>query len=225
VGGIIYTFSVVVGWVFEGELNQRWERQRMERQIVQISDHFIVCGYGRVGRQIAAELHHEHRPLVVIDVHAPSLERARDAGLLIVPGNATEDATLHQAGIERARCLITAVANDADNIFVTLSARALRPNLPIVARANYDDAAAELRRAGATQVSPRTPWQDGRWPSWRCAPPRWTSSSPSCAASTPTCSWRTSGSPQAPPSSASTSSSPAVNMPAMPSCWPCNATA
>ena len=152
VGCITYFFGVVMALVFEGQLNQKLERRRMERHIEQISDHFIICGYGRVGRQIAFELRRERRPFAVIDVNQLSLELASEDGLLGEPGNATEDAVLNHAGIMRARALITAVASDADNIFVTLSARSLRPDLPIVARANFDDAAGKLRRAGATQV-------------------------------------------------------------------------
>ena len=94
----------------------------------------------------------EGRPVEVIDTDEAALREAAWDGLLTVAGNATEDETLLRAGIERAGGLITAVATDADNVFVTLSARALRPDLPIVARANNDGAVAKLRRAGATQV-------------------------------------------------------------------------
>ncbi len=152
VGAIFYAFSSMMGFVFEGQLTQRWERRRMERRVGQLSDHFILCGYGRMGRQIARDLLQERATFVVTDVNQSSLDLAARDGLLVVYGNATEDDVLRRAGIERARGLITAVANDADNIFVTLSARALRPDLPIVARANYDDAVHKLRRAGATQV-------------------------------------------------------------------------
>ncbi len=152
VGAIFYAFSSVTGFVFEGQLTQRWERRRMERRVGQVGDHFILCGYGRMGRQIARDLLREGVGFVVTDVNQASLDVAANDGLLVVYGNATEDDVLRRAGIERARGLITAVANDSDNIFVTLSARALRPDLPIVARANYDDAVHKLRRAGATQV-------------------------------------------------------------------------
>ncbi len=152
VAGLWYVLSMLVGLMVEGQVTQRWERRRMERRIEGMRDHLIVCGYGRVGRQIVQELRRERRPVVVLDVNPPSLEEAAREGLLVVHGNATEDETLRRAGIERARGLITAVANDADNVFVTLSARALRPDLPIVARANFDDAVPKLRRAGATQV-------------------------------------------------------------------------
>jgi len=152
VGTISYSLSVLIGSMVEGNLTQRWERRRMERRVHHVRDHHIVCGYGRVGRQIVEEFGREGRQMVVIDVNQASLTDASAAGNWVVYGNATEDDTLRRAGIERARGLITAVASDADNIFVTLSARALRPDLPIVARANQADAIPKLRRAGATQV-------------------------------------------------------------------------
>jgi len=152
VGAISYVFSVAVGVVVEGNLSRRWDRRRMERRVQGFQGHHIVCGYGRVGRQIADEFRRERRPMVVIDVNQSSLDVAQRAGLSVVYGNATDDDTLRRAGIERADGLITAVASDADNIFVTLSARSLRPDLAIVARANHDDAVPKLRRAGATQV-------------------------------------------------------------------------
>jgi voltage-gated potassium channel len=155
--GISYTISVITGMIVQGHLTQHWGRRRMERKVGQVSDHYIICGYGRVGRQTAEELKRERTPFVVIDTNQPSLDRAAADGLLVVYGNATEDEVLHRAGIDRARGLITAVANDADNIFVTLSARSLRPDMLIVARANYEDAVRKLRLAGATRVvSPYT---------------------------------------------------------------------
>jgi voltage-gated potassium channel len=105
-----------------------------------------------VGRQIAEELRREGRSVVVIDSDPVALAEAARADLKVVAGNAAEDATLLEAGIERAAGLIAAVGADVDNLFVTLSARALRADLPIVARANHDDAIPKLRRAGATQV-------------------------------------------------------------------------
>jgi voltage-gated potassium channel len=122
-----------------------------------VSKHFVLCGYGRVGRQVAQELLREGIPFVVIDVNQESLADAAREGHLVVLGNAADDDVLRSAGLERARGLIAAVAEDADNIFVTLSARALRPDLPIVARANRLDTVRKLQLAGASRVvSPYT---------------------------------------------------------------------
>ncbi len=147
-----YSLSDLVGLMVEGQLTRQWERRRMERRRERLGGHQIVCGFGRVGRQIAEELKRDGQPVVVVDLSPVALEAAARAGLQTADGNATEDETLVAAGIERAAGLITAVATDADNVFVTLSARALRPSMPIVARANHDDAIPKLRRAAATQV-------------------------------------------------------------------------
>lgn len=149
-----YALSVMVGLIVEGHLTQQWERRRMERRLGKMAGHYIVCGFGRVGRQIADELVRDGRQVVVVDTDPEALASAVAVGdgLATVEGNATEDETLLAAGIARAGGLIAAVASDADNIFVTLSARALHPSLAIVTRANHDDAIPKLRRAGATQV-------------------------------------------------------------------------
>ena len=157
VATISYALSVMVGIVFEGQLTRRWEQRRLDRRLHHLTDHYIICGFGRVGRQTARELRREGRAIVVLDIKHAALAEAASEGMSTVFGNATEDDALRAAGIERAHGLITAVASDADNVFVALSARALRPDLLIVARANYDDAVPKLRRAGASQVvSPYT---------------------------------------------------------------------
>ena len=160
VGGIVaisYAVTVTTGLVLEGHLTNYWVHRRMQRRAARMEQHYVICGYGRVGRQIVEEFQRERCTLIVIDVNQSSLERAVADGLTVIYGNATEDDVLLRAGIMRARGLIAAVANDADNIFVTLSARALRPDMLIVARANYEDAVRKLRLAGANRVvSPYT---------------------------------------------------------------------
>jgi len=152
VGSISYVLTSLAATLFEGYVNQRWERRRMSQRVEHLSDHYIICGYGRVGHEIAAQLRRERRACLVVDLAEPALRRAARDGFPTVEGNASEDDTLRRAGFIRARGLITAVATDAENIFITLSARALKAGLPIVARANFEDAISKLRRAGATQV-------------------------------------------------------------------------
>jgi voltage-gated potassium channel len=157
VGSLFYGFGSVMSYVFEGHLLRELESRRMESRVQRVTDHFVVCGYGRVGRQVARELVREGIPLVVIDTNQDSLAQAARDGHLVVHGNAADDEVLTQAGVQRARGLIAAVAEDADNIFVTLSAHALRPELSIVARANREDAVRKLHLAGALHVvSPYT---------------------------------------------------------------------
>lgn len=129
----------------------------MREAVAGLSGHFIVCGFGRVGSTVAREFEHTGERLVVIDIMSESIERAAKAGHLVVEGDATDDATLRAAGAERARGLVTCIDSDANNVYVTLSARAMNPRLFIVARANTEGAEAKLVQAGANRVvSPYT---------------------------------------------------------------------
>jgi voltage-gated potassium channel len=149
VGTALYTFSVVLETLLEGHLSRLFGRRRMERQIEAMRGHVIVCGWGRVGRAIGAELTAAGTELVIVDLDPT---RLLDTGLPSVVGDATEDQILEQAGLRRARALVAALENDAANLFVTLSARALCPDLFIVARARVEETEEKLRRAGANRV-------------------------------------------------------------------------
>ena len=154
---LTYTLLALVGYVLEGQLGRAVGDRRMRRQIARMTEHFIVCGFGRVGSEIARDFAAENIPFVVIDLREDSLARAATEGHRTVSGNASDVAVLNAAGIPRARGLVTAMDSDADNIYVTLSARVLRPDLFIVARANQGDAEAKLRLAGANRIiSPYT---------------------------------------------------------------------
>lgn len=121
----------------------------MDRHINQMKGHTIVCGWGRVGAAVAHDLRMEGHEVVVVDANA---NRVRDLEFPTVVGDATRDETLRSAGIERARALIAALDGDADNLFVTLSGRDLRPDLFIVARARADESIGKLEHAGADRV-------------------------------------------------------------------------
>lgn len=156
-GVLTYTLLALVAYVIEGHLEAAFEERRMRRRVARMQNHFIVCGFGRVGREIAREFAEENMPVVVIDSDEPSLGRAAAEGFVVVHGDAADVETLKTAGIEKARGLVTAVDSDAANIYVTLSARVLRPEIFIVARANAGDAEPKLRLAGANRVvSPYT---------------------------------------------------------------------
>ncbi len=157
VGIIFGTVGIVAEAVLADVASGRRERARMDDAVGRLRDHFILCGYGRVGSTVARELADVRIPFVVIDVNAASLEPARREGWLVVEGDATSDAVLRAAGVARARGLITTVDSDANNVYVTLSARAMNPGLLIVARANQEGAEAKLLQAGANRaVSPYT---------------------------------------------------------------------
>jgi voltage-gated potassium channel len=149
VGTALYTFSVVLETLFEGHLQALFGRRRMERQIGTMQDHVIVCGWGRVGRAIAEELTAAGADLVVIDMDEA---RVAEAAVPAIVGDATVDRVLEAAGLLRARALVAALDNDAGNLFVTLSARSLVPDLFIVARARVEESEEKLRRAGADRV-------------------------------------------------------------------------
>ncbi len=152
VGGITYAFSALTNYVIAGELRGVLEKRKMTRQIRSMQGHYIVCGFGRVGQQVCAELQSEGQALVVVDASESSLERAKAQEYPVVAGDAGGDQVLQEAGVERAAGLVTAVDSDAANLLVVLSARALNPALLIVARANHDDTEAKLLRAGADRV-------------------------------------------------------------------------
>lgn len=146
-GTVLYTLGVVFEAIVEGSLGDQLGRRRMERQVAAVRDHVIVCGWGRVGRAIADNI--GTTAMVVVDNDSA---RGATVGGMVVLGDATDDATLREAGIERARSLVAALTDDADNLYVTLSARRLRPDLFIVARARVDAATDKLIQAGADRV-------------------------------------------------------------------------
>ncbi len=157
VGIIFGSIGIVAETIISEAASGRREARRMREAVEALGDHYVVCGYGRVGSTVISELVHTGQRFVVIDVLAPSLERAAADGHLVVMGDATDDATLRRAGIERARGLITTVDSDANNVYITLSARAMNPSLFIVARASAPGAEAKLHQAGANRiVSPYT---------------------------------------------------------------------
>lgn len=151
-GALTFVLLALIDLVIEGRLTENIGRARQLRRIRKMQGHFILCGFGRVGVEIARALAEEHVTFVIIDSDERSLKRAESEGFAFISGDAAQLDTLKQAGIERARGLITAVDSDADNIYVALSARQVRPNLFIVARANTAEAIPKLRVAGADRV-------------------------------------------------------------------------
>ena len=138
--------------IIEMELGDAFGRRRQKRMIDKLQNHFIVCGFGRVGRGAAAELQHSGVPFIVVDVRPERAEAAIAAGMLAVAADSTNDNTLRQVGVERARGLVAALATDADNLFVLLSAKGLNPGLYVAARAAEEGAEEKMKRAGADAV-------------------------------------------------------------------------
>jgi voltage-gated potassium channel len=134
--------------VFTGALAER----RRKRAIDRLEDHYIICGYGRVGRRVGDEFREAGVEFVVLDFNRDAIEHAREEGVLFIEGNGTDDDDLVEAGLQRAKGLVASSDSDVDNLYITLSARAARPSLLIVARASDEDVAEKLRRAGADRV-------------------------------------------------------------------------
>lgn len=142
-----FTEAVIQGYFQEG-IRLRQQRRLMES----LSGHYILCGFGRTGRQIASEFKAEGVSFVVVDVDATSIESARQLGYMAIQGDATLDETLVNLQIERAECLVAALTSDAENLYTLLSAKTLNPQIRAIARASTQEALKKLQRAGADAV-------------------------------------------------------------------------
>jgi voltage-gated potassium channel len=149
---IAYAGAVIVEAIAGGVLTGVLAERRRERKIERLRDHFIICGYGRVGRKVADEFRASGVRYVVLDYSAEALANAKEHGDLLIEGNATVDKDLRRAGLELAQGLVASSDSDADNLYITLSARAAVPGLYIVARASDEDAERKLMLAGADRV-------------------------------------------------------------------------
>ncbi len=157
IGGLTWMglwFALITSFIVELDLTHVFRRRRMTREIAELKDHVIVCGAGRTGRQVLQELEAMKAPWVAIERSPERVEglRGQHEHALVVEGDATHDDTLLQAGLEHARGLVACLSADTDNLFVCLSARDLKPDLTIVARAYEEETMDKLYRAGATHV-------------------------------------------------------------------------
>jgi voltage-gated potassium channel len=148
----VAVLGVLAGALIDGKLVHKSRRWSMQRRITELRDHHIICAYGRVGRAAAREFEADGVPFVVIEVKPELEEELKRDGVLYLMGNSSSEALLRAAGIHRARGLVCAVDSDAENVYITLVARSLNPNISIVARASEDAAADRLYRAGANRV-------------------------------------------------------------------------
>ncbi|MEO8596740.1 MAG: potassium channel protein [Candidatus Solibacter sp.] len=149
---IFIAIGAMTQTIIELEFGDAIGKRRNKRMIENLKDHYIICGFGRVGRGAASELQHAGVPFVVVDIDPERVERAMLAGMLAVAADSTHDQTLRHVGIERARGLVAALATDADNLFVLLSAKGLNPKIYVSTRAAEEGAEHKMRRAGADAV-------------------------------------------------------------------------
>lgn len=151
VGGALYALTGIIEYILGGYFRTTLGRRRMKARIAEFKNHFILCGYGKVGQEIARAFDEEGVSFVVIDNNPESIARLEQAGYPYIKGDATSDDVLKEAGIERARGLVSAVDSDAENTYITLSARQLKPDLFIAARGS-EEAETKLQRAGADRI-------------------------------------------------------------------------
>jgi voltage-gated potassium channel len=152
VATLFYTASTLMALVVEGGLHTRFAQRRFNRMLEALNEHFIICGYGRIGSIIADEFRKQGVPYIVIDRNSDRVHEIIERGGVAVEADASREEVLLRVGIHRARGLIAAVSTDAENVYTVLSARVLRPDLFIIARVESEDAEPKLRRAGADRV-------------------------------------------------------------------------
>jgi voltage-gated potassium channel len=152
VGTVGYTLVTAVEFMVEGRISGLMGRRKMRKDIESMLGHYILCGYGRVGQYIALDLRKAGVKFVIIERDSSVVEKALEEGLTVIKGDATDDEVLKAAGIEKAKGLVSALSSDAENLYVTLTARELCPHLFIVSRCNSEESESKLRRAGADRV-------------------------------------------------------------------------
>jgi voltage-gated potassium channel len=152
VGTMFFALVTLTEFFVTGDLSGVLEARRMQRKISQLNDHYLICGFGRVGQQIALDLEEADTPFVVIDDNPEIRAQAEELEVLLIEGRGSDDEVLKEAGVGRARAVIACMDSDAENIFTTLTARELRPDIQIVARAARESSERKLLRAGANEV-------------------------------------------------------------------------
>lgn len=153
--GVVALATLINGIIQDvagGYLREGLEYNRQQRMISKMSNHFIVCGYGRMGRRVCEEFASDKASFIVVEAEEESYKRAKERGFLVLNGDASTDELLLEAGIKRAKCIVCALPSDADNMFIIISARNLNPSIRTIARASSDEAAIKLKRGGANEV-------------------------------------------------------------------------
>lgn len=147
-----YTFGGVLRMMFEGELDKALGRHRLSRELSRLTEHVVICGFGRIGQELCESLAAVGEEFVVVDVDPDRIEFAIEQGYMGYQGDATADEVLDLVGVRRARVLVSALPNDAQNVFITLTARNLNAELLVIARAERRETESKLRQAGANRI-------------------------------------------------------------------------
>jgi voltage-gated potassium channel len=151
-GTMLYAVTAIVQYLLEGNLENMLGRRHMKAEIAKLKGHTILCGYGKVGKEVARVFANEQTPFVVIESDEKAYNKATDDGFLCLNTNASNDEALKEAGIMNAKSLVAALGSDADNLYVTLSAKSLKPDIFVVARVDNEESEAKLKRAGADRT-------------------------------------------------------------------------
>jgi len=159
VGFFLYVAGIVIQFMVEGRMRELMGRRKLDKKIFRLKDHYIVCGYGRIGRVLCKKINHKPFDFVVIEKDPELIPALEEDGMLYVSGDAGDEATLQKAGIERAKGLVAVLATDTDNVFLVLTARQLNAGLTITARAGSQASKNKLRAAGADTVE--SPYEMG----------------------------------------------------------------
>jgi voltage-gated potassium channel len=152
VGTLFYAFGTFIEFLIGGYLADLLEERSMKKKISEYSGHYVICGFGRVGEQVAREFERSGKEFIIVDANPESIEHCRERGYPFVQGDAAKDEVLKEARLSTAKGLVACVNSDADNVFVTLSARVLSPDLIIVSRGNTEESYNKLVKAGADKV-------------------------------------------------------------------------
>lgn len=151
-GFALYSFGTILEMMVEGGVQDILGRRRVERDIKKLKNHYIVCGYGRIGKVVVEELLKQDLSLIVIETDAGKVQEMLEQGILAIQGNAGDENVLKRAGIEQARGVVCVAASDADNLFITITARGLNKNLLITARAETRETEKKMLQVGANKV-------------------------------------------------------------------------
>jgi voltage-gated potassium channel len=148
----VYTCGGFIQLLLEGEVERVLGKRRMTRELSRLNNHVIVCGFGRLGQDLAHQLRHRKIPFVVIDLDGERTKQAIEENGIAIQGDATADDVLTEANLKTARALVTALPSDAENVFITLTARNQRPDIQIIAKSEQESSCRKLRQAGADKI-------------------------------------------------------------------------
>lgn len=152
VSSAVYTCGGFIQLMLEGEVDRALGKRRMTKEISQLRDHVIVCGFGRLGQDLTSQLQHRAIPYVVVDSDEKKTQLAIEEGAYAIQGDATSDSVLGDANLANAKALVSALPTDAENVFITLTARNLQPNIQIIAKSELESSCRKLRQAGANKI-------------------------------------------------------------------------